>query len=32
MNHKKYFYENLNLQLEGLILSGPHLIANLANN
>lgn len=25
------FYENLNLQLEGLITSVPHLIANLAN-
>lgn len=29
--NKKEFYENLNLQLEGLISSVPHLIANLAN-
>lgn len=29
--NKKEFYENLNLQLEGLVLSVPHRIANLAN-
>ena len=28
---KKEFYENLNLQLEGLVTSVPHIIANLAN-
>ena len=28
---KKEFYEDLNMQLEGLITSVPHLIANLAN-
>lgn len=28
---KKTFYEDLNMQLEGLITSVPHLIANLAN-
>ena len=29
--NKKEFYEDLNMQLEGLITSVPHLIANLAN-
>ena len=28
---KREFYEDLNMQLEGLITSVPHLIANLAN-
>ena len=28
---KKEFYDNLNLQLEGLVASVPHIIANLAN-